>query len=409
MGVLKREQLQNPRAFSFADVESEARDIVAAARAQAAALQRETEQQRATAQSERKRFLAETQRLAQQRAKEIEAEARERGFQEGHAAGEKQVRAETHAQALQHEQANLQRTGAMLVEALTTFEKSKWALLGAAEQGVVALALAIAQRICHTAAAKTSEVALAQARQLIANIQYEHDLELRVAEPDFERLNEALPDFVQQTGRMLHVELIADPTLTVGDCLLRTKQGTIDARIPTQIQRVAEALLTDTSRAQFEAFQPHSAPAAPDTTPPPSPPTHNAETPPPTDDRRNDPGAAPATTFIPRPSAEQIDPANADPTAAANAPQPPSAPEPPSAHDPAPDNDLESHNDLESDTEPDPDPDNESQPDYQPFELESFDDETPVNAHDHQRDTHESEHEFDPAPNSHTDDHQHRS
>ena len=63
-----------------------------------------------------------------------------------------------------------------------------------------------------------------------------------VAPQDRQTVETMLPDIIQQIANCTHIELQDDQSITQGGCIIKTKQGSIDATIERQIQRIVEAL-----------------------------------------------------------------------------------------------------------------------------------------------------------------------
>jgi flagellar assembly protein FliH len=227
-GIIRREQLTATRSFSFADLERQGRLILEHARAQA----------------------AETLRAAEARARQVAEEQRQAGYPAGHAAGLaegraaglRQIREEAHAAATREAREQIAALVRSLTGAVTDFEHSHRSLIAQAETGLIELALAIARRVCKLEVGASTAAARANARHLLELVQHTGDAELHLHPAECEPLRELAPELVAHVEGLGHVTFVADPNVEHGGCLLRTRDGTIDATIETQLQRVAEAL-----------------------------------------------------------------------------------------------------------------------------------------------------------------------
>jgi len=222
--VIRREMFASTPRLSFEDLEQRARQVLEAARRQAAAILRNAEQQ------------------ARQRAEQRYREAYEQGRREGRQAGFEEARREAAEQAKQQAREQLDRLQATLRQALEGFDTAKRRLLAQAERGVVRLAVAVAQRVCKRVALQSGDAALANAQHLLAMARHEHDLVLRVHPADAEALRAHLPDLMQQIEQAQHVSVEEDESVPRGGCVLAAREGTLDATIETQIDRLALAL-----------------------------------------------------------------------------------------------------------------------------------------------------------------------
>jgi flagellar assembly protein FliH len=176
---------------------------------------------------------------ARAQAAQIEAEARAEGYRAGHAEGLAAAEAERAA------------TSAALGGVLAALQEARESYVAAAEQDVVDLAIAIAEKIVGTAFAADPELVCS----LVAGA-------LRAVEGGNGAVLEVNPDDVSLVQRWLDgstlplaakIELRAERRIARGGCVVRTAEGEIDARVREQLDRAEEVL-----RETFAA-----APAAP--------------------------------------------------------------------------------------------------------------------------------------------------
>lgn len=224
-GVIRRGAQPPAQGFSFADLEKQGEALLARTRAQAQQLLK-------SARAEAEKFSAEQQR-----------EAYERGLAEGRAAGAEQIRKETHAQALKEARAEIDQLLQALTQALLEFDERKRALLAAAETDLIALALAIAARVCKLSAEASTDVARANARQVLDMVRQTRDAVLQFAPQDVKLLQATAAPTLERWTSLRHVRLVEDPQLSRGGCRLLMHEGEVDAALETQLGRVAAALL----------------------------------------------------------------------------------------------------------------------------------------------------------------------
>lgn len=231
-GILRREKFSTTAAFSFQDLDRKAAAMLEQARAQA------------------KQIVAEAEALGRRRAAEVERQAFPRGLEEGRKQGFEQAHREGLETALRAGRADLAELGQTVGAALRAFEQDKRRLLALAESGVLELALAIARRVCRHDAGSSSAAARDNARALLEMVRHEHDLVLHFNPAECETLRAALPELAAAVGGLGHVEIVADPDVQRGGCVLHTRHGTIDAKLETQLDRVAEALVARTTETE---------------------------------------------------------------------------------------------------------------------------------------------------------------
>lgn len=164
------------------------------------------------------------------RLAELEAAARERGYEDGLAQGREQL--ETACRALAEAAAGQEEAGKALVESL--------------ERRAAELALLIAEKILAT----TLELAPESVRSVVAGALRrvaEADRVVVTLNPeDLETVRAAGDDLAGLLSSSCRLELVGDRRVERGGCIVSTSTGEIDARIREQLDRarevVAEAL-----------------------------------------------------------------------------------------------------------------------------------------------------------------------
>jgi len=225
-GVIRSEGLGSARGFSFADLEAQGQRLIEQARAEAG------------------RLLEVARREAEELRQQQFRAGYQQGLEEGRAAGFAQIRAEAQQQASAEARQQIADLVNALVDALRQFDQSKRSLIAAAETGLIELAIAIARRVCRNALGLSEKIAQANAKALLELVQHAHDVELHFHPADYERLSELGAALFDQVGQSEHVRIVADETVDRGGCLLRTPDGQIDARLETQLDRIAATLLS---------------------------------------------------------------------------------------------------------------------------------------------------------------------
>lgn len=234
MGVIRKELLASPPAFSFADVEQQAHDILARAQAKA------------------KEIIADSESRIRAATEEQKREGYREGIAEGREAGIQQAVSEAREYARRNAEAELRQLAAAMNAVVQNFESGKHTLIAQAESGLLELALAIAGRVCKIQAAGSEAVARENVRALLELVKHRDDVAVHVHPSDHELLAVHMPEVVQSINGIEHVTLVPDETIERGGCVLRTRDGSIDATIGTQLERVARALAIDDSAAPSE-------------------------------------------------------------------------------------------------------------------------------------------------------------
>lgn len=223
-GVIRRESFSGVPAFSFEDLEREAREIIARAQTQAEKIVRAGQQQ------------------ARQIVEGHRREGHDEGLAQGRREGVAQARQQAREEAVEAAQSELTELKRALVAGLGEFERQKHSLLAVAEAGLIELAVAIARRVCKTRVESSIEPARANARALLEMVQRHGNVELHVNPAEHDLLQSVAAEFLGRVAELEHVTVLADPAVERGGCLLRTREGAIDASITGQIERIANTI-----------------------------------------------------------------------------------------------------------------------------------------------------------------------
>ena len=189
----------------------------------------ETHDSDASAQLEASQLIEEAEIEAQQilanarnAALQIENQAREAGLAEAQAIIEKQLKVEV---------ADL-RT--QLIRSLDELEQLYAAIAARVEKDLVRLAIEIARKIVNRAVNTDPDVAITLARVALERLHPRAVATVRINPDDFNWVSE----HKQQLGNYCTIELVADPSIARGGCLVQSDHGDVDARIDHQFAAV---------------------------------------------------------------------------------------------------------------------------------------------------------------------------
>jgi flagellar assembly protein FliH len=157
------------------------------------------------------------------KAKEtVEREAYQRGFAEGQATGKEQAAAEL--------KPVLDRMAQTLAELISVRSR----LRREAEKDLLKLAIAIARRVLHRELTIDPESIEGVIKVAIEKLQSRDLCRVRV-HPD---QAPAIRASFERFSNSHKVELVADPSLQIGDVMFETATGTLDASIESQLQEI---------------------------------------------------------------------------------------------------------------------------------------------------------------------------
>lgn len=172
---------------------------------------------------------------AEERLRAMAAETRLRAREEGLAEGLAEARALV-APALE-----------AVAEAERQIRAREEEFLRAAERSAVELALAIAEKVVGAAVSTRPETVLDVVGGALLRTESRHRLVIEVNPDDLELVSESAEGLAARLGGVQRLDVVAERRVERGGCIVRTEEGEIDARIGSQLERLAE-LLTEAGR-----------------------------------------------------------------------------------------------------------------------------------------------------------------
>jgi len=163
---------------------------------------------------------------AQAEAAEIELTARENGYAEGLANGEKD--------------AELLRLQANQTYADAVKEKEK--LIASLEPEMLSLVVGIVQKLVGNAAALSPGVVKNLIAQGLGGASATGDITIHVSTEDYETVLAAREEFLPMTDASAHLEITKDHSLKPSDCIIETAFGNIDCSLDQQWQAIKRDL-----------------------------------------------------------------------------------------------------------------------------------------------------------------------
>ena len=187
------------------------------------------------AKGERDRMVAETR----QECEELREEARKTGHAEGLKAGhEEGLKKAEHAMADAIQQANK--------KAEKTLKDAKDATrdyLLQAEEDVTSIALAVVEKILPQHFIDVPQVILPLVQQAIEKVKDQKEINIHVAPAVYDLVLLARDEFRSHlTGAGAELSVVSDESLVPGDCVIETPNGSVDARLATQLELIRQAI-----------------------------------------------------------------------------------------------------------------------------------------------------------------------
>jgi flagellar assembly protein FliH len=156
----------------------------------------------------------------------------------GHREGTVQGRAE----ALAHAEKGLQELAASVKSATERLQALETACRARADEMVVTLALAVAERVLHAEIARDPAAMLPVVRNALALLPSPGDVVIRI-HPDAVALLQAHRDALQDAfPDAKNLRIVGDPVVSAGGCMVDTPHSLVDATFPTQLDEARRRL-----------------------------------------------------------------------------------------------------------------------------------------------------------------------
>lgn len=172
------------------------------------------------------------------RAEKDAAEIRRRAEAEGRRAGQQAIE-RTVEQKLASQLATLLPA---LQQAIQDVRHAKQAWLTHWEKSAVHVAGAIAERLVRREIAANPEITLTLVREALELAAGSALVRLHLNPADREALKPQVDMLLKELGALGGAEVLADPEIGPGACLVETQFGTIDQRFEAQLKRIEEEL-----------------------------------------------------------------------------------------------------------------------------------------------------------------------
>ena len=208
--------------------EKHAREITDRARSQAESIKQE-------AQAEHDRIISE----AKTQAEALKAEARTQGHEEG----VKQGREEAESQIRQELESLVNETNALAEKTLKDAQEAASDYVQQAEQDIIRIVMDIVEKILPQHFLDVPQTVLPLVRAALLKVKEQKQVVVHVPPASYDLVLLARDELrsVLTAGDAI-LEIHSDEALKPGDCLVETPNGSVDARLATQMQLVEQAV-----------------------------------------------------------------------------------------------------------------------------------------------------------------------
>ncbi|MEM7227925.1 MAG: FliH/SctL family protein [Planctomycetota bacterium] len=185
----------------------------------------------------------------QAQAREIMSDASERGYEQGHTEGREQGlaagREEGRVEAIESYRAQLDALMIRWQQGIDQWEEARAAMLRDAEIDVLRLALTLAEKVIRRSITVDPSIIESQLHDALDAVASASQVDVSIHPDDRPLIEASLPALLPAMVDAQEVSLRDDDSIERGGCVVQSGRGVIDARIETQIHRLAEALLPD--------------------------------------------------------------------------------------------------------------------------------------------------------------------
>lgn len=190
---------------------------------------------RQEAQVERDQLLEDAQQQIEKLKEQAQQEGRQKGYEAGHADGEQKVREEL-KDIICQANAKAEKTLADASQATKDYVQQ-------AEQDVVRIAMSVVEAILPQHFIDVPQVVLPMVREAILKVKDQKELIVHVPPDSYDLVLMARDEFrtILTYGDAV-LTIHSDDSLSPGDCLIETPNGSVDARLATRVELLKQAV-----------------------------------------------------------------------------------------------------------------------------------------------------------------------
>jgi flagellar assembly protein FliH len=198
----------------------------------------QAQKSRQEAEIETKRLIEEAQKKASeieagvnQKMEQIENQAFEKGYREGHEKG---------YQGGQEEVARLvERLHLIMTKAI----EKRNEIIEESETQLINLVLLISKKVIKVISENQKNVVINNVIQALRKLKSRGDVVIRVNLSDLELATEHTKDFLKMVENVKSVTILEDSSVDKGGCIIETDFGQIDARVSSQLHEIEEKIV----------------------------------------------------------------------------------------------------------------------------------------------------------------------
>lgn len=222
-----------------------ASELVGAARYDFAELQQRCDRYIESVREQSRGMLADAQEEARSIREQARQQAEQTGFARGLSCGQQELEQRVEQRAQERFAERLQQILPALETAAAELVRQREHWLCDWEGIGVRLSLAIAERILHRQLTAHPEAVQEMFRETLQLAVGWPEVIVRMSPLDVQQLGDEADAIVARMTACAEARVVADPQVTRGGCLIESRHGTVDARLESQLGRIAEELVPD--------------------------------------------------------------------------------------------------------------------------------------------------------------------
>ncbi|MDU4959910.1 MAG: FliH/SctL family protein [Sporomusaceae bacterium] len=164
------------------------------------------------------------------------------GYDEGKAAGQREGFEQGQAEVFQSMEAAVDQAIAEAARIMSEANRQAGLSILAAQQQILEIALAVAEKILAAEIERDSQVVVAVIKQAMDKVRDQPQITVRVNPADFAAAIAVKPELEAILQREQSVEFASDQTVGCGGCVIDSAFGAADARIETQLEAIRTLL-----------------------------------------------------------------------------------------------------------------------------------------------------------------------
>jgi flagellar assembly protein FliH len=125
-----------------------------------------------------------------------------------------------------------------LVQLIVELSEAKKKTIESAEEQIIQLSLAVAEKVIHLEVTTNREVILGVLKEAIRNIVDRENMKIHIHPDDLRYIMEIKPDFIKSFDGMRNVVFEEDRSVGQGGALIETLCGEVDARLEQQYHEI---------------------------------------------------------------------------------------------------------------------------------------------------------------------------